>query len=152
PGRPQALDFTQRGHLTQLTAYVLSAALPEHVRERGAATVERFMKSIGRAVVVERRDRPSPGPGAAVTLVAACEGGLAGFRGLGERGRPIGRVARGACEHFLSGWRSSAGVDERLADQLVLPMSLAAGESRWTTPAVTEHLKTVAWVARRFLS
>jgi RNA 3'-terminal phosphate cyclase len=30
-------------------------------------------------------------------------------------------------------------------------MALAAGESRWTTPAVTEHLRTVLWVARQFL-
>ena len=36
-------------------------------------------------------------------------------------------------------------------DQLVLPMALTPGESRWTTSAVTEHLRTGLWVAGHFI-
>ena len=60
-------------------------------------------------------------------------------------------VAETACEAFLDWWKSGATCDEHLADQLVLPMALARGVSRWTTPAVTEHLRTVLWVAQQFL-
>ena len=60
-------------------------------------------------------------------------------------------VAQEAFEAFKTWWTSGAACDEHLADQLVLPMALAAGESRWSTQAVTEHLRTVLWVAEQFL-
>jgi RNA 3'-terminal phosphate cyclase (ATP) len=60
-------------------------------------------------------------------------------------------VAERPCEEFLAWWKSGAAVDEHLADQLVLPMALAPGESRWTTPTVTDHLRTVLWLVEKFL-
>jgi RNA 3'-terminal phosphate cyclase len=38
-----------------------------------------------------------------------------------------------------------------LADQLILPATLAEGPSRWTACRVTLHLLTNAWVVRQFL-
>jgi RNA 3'-terminal phosphate cyclase (ATP) len=150
-GSPQALDLTARGRLVSLTAYIVAAELPDHVVERGAGTVEAFMKSVGRKVTVERRQKQALNPGAAVVVVAECEGGLAGFVGLGERGKPMEEVAQKPCEAFMEWWKSGAACDEHLADQLVLPLALAAGESRWTTPVVTEHLRTVLWLTEHFL-
>lgn len=147
----QTLDWTERGKVTALRAYVVTSQLPPAVGERGAAAVERFLKGVGRKAKIEVRDLPSRGPGAAVTVVAECENGGAGFTGLGERGKPMERVAEEACEQFMEWSNSGAPVDEHLADQLVLPLSLSYGESRWSTPQVTEHLRTVAWVARQFL-
>jgi RNA 3'-terminal phosphate cyclase (ATP) len=145
------LDLTERGKLRSLRAYVVTAGLPEHVSQRGEAAVEKFMKGVGRPVSVERREVDAMNQGAAVTLVAECEGGLAGFSGLGERGKPMEQVAEAPCEAFMAWWRSGAACDEHLADQLALPMSLAQGESCWTTSVVTEHLRTVLWVAGQFL-
>ena len=145
------LRLTERGRLISLTAYVTTGSLPSQVSERGARAVERFMRGIGRPVHVERRELPSRSAGAAVTLAAECEGGFAGFTALGERGKPMETVAREACEEFMAWWKSDAACDEHLADQLVLPMALAGGESCWTTPVVTEHLRTVLWVVEQFL-
>ena len=50
-----------------------------------------------------------------------------------------------------SGSSLAASVDEHLADQLVLPCALAGSESRWTTPEITEHLRTVLFVTQQFL-
>lgn len=141
----------ERGRLKSLRAYIVTAELPEHVAERGAAAVEKWAKSVGRTVAVERRDKPSRGAGAAVVLAAECEGGWAGFTALGERGKPMERVAEEACEAFMLWWKSGAACDEHLADQLVLPMALLPGESRWTTPEVTDHLRTVLWLAEQFV-
>jgi RNA 3'-terminal phosphate cyclase (ATP) len=146
-----ALDLSERGKLVSLRAYVVTGSLPEHVSERGAAAVERFMKGVGRKVEIVRRELPSLNPGAAVTLAVECEGGFAGFSALGERGKPMEAVATDACEAFMEWWKSGAACDEHLADQLVLPMALARGESRWSTPVVTEHLRTVLWITGQFL-
>jgi RNA 3'-terminal phosphate cyclase (ATP) len=147
----QPLDFTERGKLVSLTAYVVTGSLPEHVSERGGKAVERFMKGVGRQVRIVRREMPSLNAGAAVTLAVECEGGFAGFSGLGERGKPMEEVATEPCEQFMAWWKSGAACDEHLADQLVLPLALAKGESRWTTPVVTEHLRTLLWVVQQFL-
>ena len=84
-------------------------------------------------------------------LVAGCEGGLAGFSALGERGKRMEAVAEEACRAYREWWETGAACEEHLADQLVLPMALTAGESRWTTSRVTEHLRTVLWVIPQFL-
>src|SRR5204863_6159251 len=104
----QPLVIEERGRLESLRAYIVTAELPEHVGERGAAAVEKFMKGVGRRVAVERRDRPSRGPGAAVILAAECEGGRGAFTALGERGKPVERVAEEACEQFMAWWKSDA--------------------------------------------
>lgn len=145
------VDLVERGRLVSLRAHILSSGLPDHVLDRGTAVVERYMRGIGRPVTVDRLGKPSPGPGAAVLIAAECENGLAGFASIGERGKPMEKVAEAPCEEFLKWWKSGAAVDEHLADQLVLPAALAGGESRWTTPAVTEHVRTVLWVVRQFL-
>lgn len=46
---------------------------------------------------------------------------------------------------------SRAGIDEYLADQLLLPLVLAQGSSELVTPRLTRHLLTNAEVIRKFL-
>ena len=147
------ITLTERKSLRKLTAHIVTSRLPEHVGERGAAAVQTFMKSVGRKVTIERHDSGelARSTGAAVVLTAECDGGFAGFSSLGERGKPMEKVAEQACDEFMKWWKTGAAVDEHLADQLVLPMSLVKGESRWTTPMVTEHLRTVLWAVEKFL-
>lgn len=151
PATPAALDLGERGRLESLRAFIVTANLPSHVAERGAATVVRAMKAIGRKVVTEHRDRPSPGPGAAVVVAAQCQNGLAAFNSVGELRKPMEKVAEAPCQEFLRWWKSGAACDKYLADQLVLPCCFAGGQSQWTTPVVTEHLRTVLQVAQQFL-
>jgi RNA 3'-terminal phosphate cyclase (ATP) len=60
-------------------------------------------------------------------------------------------VAEAACEDLLAHHRTGAPADPHLADQLVLPMALAEGESRVSTSHISQHLLTNVWVVRRFL-
>jgi RNA 3'-terminal phosphate cyclase (ATP) len=148
---PTVLDWSERGRLESLRAFIVTSNLPGHVAQRGADTVERAMKAVGRSVAVEWREKPSLGPGAAVTVAAECQHGLAAFSAIGELRKPMEKVAEAPCKEFMRWWKSGATCDEHLADQLVLPLCFAAGQSRWTTPVVTEHLRTVLWVAQQFL-
>jgi len=146
-------DFTTRGRLTSLTAIITTAELPPHVAERGAATVTTAIDrlGLGRQLTVVSQEKPSSGPGAAILLAAECENGHAGFIALGERGKPMERVAEEACRDFAAWWTSGAACDAHLADQLVLPLALAGAESRLTTPTCTEHLRTVIWLVEQLL-
>ncbi len=149
-GAPAPLRLAERGKLLALRATIVTSELPEHVSERGAAAVLHALRGSGQRVVVEQRQRPSAGPGAAVIISAVCEHGAGGFSALGERGKPMERVAEEACADFLRWWRSAAAVDAHLGDQLVLPLALAAGESCWTMPECTDHLRSVIWTVQQF--
>ncbi len=151
PGSSRLRPFTLagRGPIQAVTAHILTSGLPAEVGKRGAAAVEAALR--GLPLTVSVRDVPSPGTGAAVVLIAECEGSRAGFSALGQRGRPMEAVAGEACA-ALKEWRDTgAAFEEHLADQLVLPAALAAGTSRWTTARVTDHLRTVLWVVPQFL-
>ncbi len=148
---PLPVTLTERGDLRGLTALVVTSGLPPSVAERGIAAVRQGVGGLPVDLAVEARDVPSLGPGAAVLLVAECEGGLAGFSAIGERGKRMETVAEEACQAYRAWWETGAACEEHLADQLVLPMALTAGESRWTTSKVTEHLRTVLWVVPQFL-
>lgn len=145
------VQMPERGSLVELKAIVTTAQLPSHVAERGEATIEKFMKGIGRKITIERREMPSPGAGAAVLIAVECEAGFAGFTGLGERGKPMEKVAEEPCEAFLKWWKTGATCDEHLADQMALPAALTQAESVWTTPEVTEHLRTALHLAQMFV-
>ena len=147
----QPVTLTERGALLKMTALVVTSGLPLSVAERGIAAVRQTLSRLPVDLTVETRDASSVGPGAAVLLVADCEGGLAGFSSVGERGKRMETVAEEACLAFQEWWETGAACEEHLADQLVLPMALTSGESRWTTSRVTEHLRTVLWVVPQFL-
>ena len=77
---------------------------------------------------------------------------VAGFSAVGERGKPSEQVAEEACLDFLAfASHTEAAVDMHLADQLLMPMALAVGESTFTTCRVTSHLLTNAHVIRQFV-
>jgi RNA 3'-terminal phosphate cyclase (ATP) len=143
----RGIDAATRGARTSLDAFVVTSRLPGHVADRGAAAVAALLPE----ACVEIRAPGAFSPGAAVTIVAAQEGGLAGFSSIGRPGLPMETVATAACEEFLSWDATDAACDEHLADQLVLPACVAGGPSRWTTPRVTQHLRTVLAVADKFV-
>jgi len=154
--RPQAIHLVERGNLRALHATIVTAGLPAHVAERGAATLELMTRSFsfGPRFTITKREQPSHGRGAAVVITAEYDGGFGGFSALGARGVPMDTVAGQACIDFLNWWDARTGYaacDEHLADQLVLPAALARGESRWSAPVVSEHLRTALWVAQQFL-
>jgi RNA 3'-terminal phosphate cyclase (ATP) len=142
------ITLAERGKLVANVARVIVSALPEEVAQRGEQRLRDFLEPEARVETVEK---PSYGPGAAAFLAQRYENGFMGFSGIGERGKRMEVVCAEAGEPFRE-WQSGiATVDEHLADQLVLPAVLARGPSRWRTHAVTEHLRTVAWVVGHFL-
>jgi RNA 3'-terminal phosphate cyclase (ATP) len=144
-------DGAERGRLKLLRLFLVTSDLPASVAERGRDALMKELKGYGVPVKVEMRSLPSNGAGAAVVLTAECEQGIGGWTSLGERGKPMERVALEALRDFQKWFASEASVDEHLADQLVLPAALVPSTSRWTTPEATDHLHTVLFVAQQFL-
>jgi RNA 3'-terminal phosphate cyclase (ATP) len=89
-------------------------------------------------------------PGAGIFLVAEYEGVRAGFSALGAKGKPSEVVAEEAVAALLAHRDSGAALDCHLADQLVLPLALAGGVSRFSVERVSRHLTTNIWVVSQF--
>lgn len=145
------LAIQERGKLHSITAYIVTAGLPPDVGERGADAIRGSLSKFNAKLKIEIHDLASAGQGAAITVVAGSESSPVGFSAIGERGKRMETVAAEASAGFEAWYTSGAACDEHLADQLVLPQAITAGESRWTTCAVTEHLRSVLWLLPQFL-
>ncbi len=148
--RLQALSLQERGRLLQADGRALAANLPAHVAQRMADRARRVLAQSGVEARIRTERVRSASPGASLCLVGEYEHGRAGFQALGRPGKPAETVAEEAAAAFLDHHRSAAAVEEHLADQLVLPLAVAAGESVLSVSRVTSHLLTVAWVVGQF--
>jgi len=149
-GIPQDIDLSQRGDLLRVRGLSASSNLPKHIRTRQERAALQVLRSNGVNARIEVRDAPSKGRGTVVFLWAEFENVAAGFTSLGEKGKPAEQVAEEAALDLIEFVEGKAALDRHLADQLVLPMALAAGPSCFTTETVTQHLLTNAWVVNQF--
>src|SRR5919199_725145 len=70
---------------------------------------------------------------------------------IGERGKRAETVGIEASNRFLENYLKNAPIDYRLADMLVLPLSLLKGRNLFRVAKITEHLKTNLYVISRIV-
>ena len=153
PGCPQPVIIEDRGRLVSLRGVSGVTNLRHHdVAERMRTTATGLLAERGLVAEIAQTEWPGIGPGAAIVLTAEYEGGaVATFVGLGERGKPAERVAEEAVAEFLAHHDAGGAVDPHSADQILLPLALADGYSRFSVSEVTEHLRTNARTLRAFV-
>lgn len=127
------------------------ARLPENIAQRQADRAFFRLRSLKRPATI-RLESWDGGPGTMLGLEIPTEPAATLFFSLGERGKPAERVADEAVDQALPFLEASQeGVDLHSSDQLLLPLSLAQGQSRYEVTEITQHLLTNATVIRRFL-
>jgi RNA 3'-terminal phosphate cyclase (ATP) len=147
---PAGLDLRERGALLRVRGLSASSNLPRHIGTRQESAALQALRSNRVNARIDVLEAPSKGQGTVVFLWAEFDNAMAGFTSLGERGKPAERVAEEAADQLVQFLHSGAALDRHLADQMILPMALAAGPSRLTTEVVTQHLLTNAWVVNQF--
>lgn len=150
-GALKPLALTKRGDLARVWGIAAVTNLPSHIPQRMANRARNVLAEAGLEARVGPRRLRGAGPGAGIFLFAEYEHVVAGFTSYGRKGLPAEHVAEAACEDLLDHHRTGAPVDPHLADQLVLPMAVAGGESRLVTSEITQHLLTNTWVVQQFL-
>jgi RNA 3'-terminal phosphate cyclase (ATP) len=94
---------------------------------------------------------PSRNKGTLLLIHAQFESGSCCYYALGERSKPAEQVADEAVNAFISFLDSDGSVDQYLADQLLLPLSMVANDSIISTSQVTQHLLTNANIIKMFI-
>jgi RNA 3'-terminal phosphate cyclase (ATP) len=150
PSRPASLELLTPGPLSRITGRAVAANLPADIARRMADRATARLAPLATFVDVRVECPHASCPGAGIFLVAEYQHARAGFSALGARGKPSEQVAEEAADALLRHHASGAAIDRHLADQLLLPLALAAGPSRFTTEVATRHLETNAWVIEQF--
>jgi RNA 3'-terminal phosphate cyclase (ATP) len=140
----------QRGDLQRIRGLSMVSNLQESIAQRQQNRAVKRLADLGCPVEVEVQTLPSPGKGTLLLLHAEFEAGQACYFGLGARGKPAERVADEAVDALHTFLRGSGVVDEYLADQLLLPLAFADGDSEFRISKITQHLLTNAEVILAF--
>ncbi|MCI0399124.1 MAG: RNA 3'-phosphate cyclase [Chloroflexi bacterium] len=121
--------------------------LPSHIPHRMERRAYKLLTEAGLQATIRPLRERSAGPGAGMLLWLP----QAGFSSLGRPGLPAEQVTEAAVAELLDFVDNQAAVDLHLADQLLIPMTLAHGTSTLTTNRLTLHTLTNADLLRRWL-
>jgi RNA 3'-terminal phosphate cyclase (ATP) len=135
---------------TRATGFSAVAGLPEDIASRQAHRAVRRLKDRLKEVDIPEETWPG-GPGTVLAVILDTAPVPTLFFSLGERGKRAERVADEAVDEALAHLKAAPGVDLHSADQIVLPLALAAGPSAYPVAEVTQHLITNVAVIRHFL-
>ncbi len=143
------LDIVERGAVREERAQALVVRLPPSIAERELAVVGEKMGWSGEQLQLLTSNN-ALSPGNVLTLEIESEHLREVFTGIGERGVRAEVVAERAAEEAQRYLATEAPVGEHLADQLLIPLALAAGGS-YTTGPLTLHTTTNIEIIRKFL-
>jgi RNA 3'-terminal phosphate cyclase (ATP) len=144
------LRRNRRGNLQRIRGLSTVSNLQESIAQRQRNQAAKRLADLGCPVEIEAKTLPSPGKGSLLLLHAEFKAGQGCYFGLGAVGKPAEQVADEAVDALLAFLRGSGVVDEYLADQLLLPLAFADGDSEFRTSKITQHLLTNANVIRAF--
>jgi RNA 3'-terminal phosphate cyclase (ATP) len=153
PGPLTALALSDQGSLRRVSGVAFSSHLEERrVSERMASVCQARLRERGLECEIERvYDTRASHPGACLCVWSASStGARLGADRAGALRRSSEAIGRFVAGHLLADLGTGATVDRHAADQLVLFAALAAGQSRWLAPRLTEHLTTNLWLVERF--
>lgn len=149
------LELMERGKLLNRQVRAIVSALPVKIAHRETARVIRKL-NWDRAAT-EHIDAADPvGPGNVLFAELEYENLTTVFTGFGRQGVPAEKVADTVVRDVRRYLKSDAPVGPHLADQLMLPMAIAASfsgkASRFRTVPLTQHSLTQSEIIRRFLN
>ena len=145
--KPWSLStFDQHG---SLYADIKSAGLNVSIAEREAAVIQRKLR-LPQHVIHCNPDLSSVGPGNALSIFYQTDHYTECFSSCGAVRKSAERVAGEAVAQCQAYLKTAAPVGEHLADQLMLPLLVAAGGS-YRTGGVSTHAQTNATIINRFV-
>lgn len=149
--QPLLLDAAGALHEIRVVAQV--ARLPLHVPQRMAAAARSALADLGpvdiQAGVLHAAQ--ATGTGGALTLVAKTEYSLLGATAVAQRGVPAERLGDRAGQALRTELLSGAALDVHAADQLLIYLAQARGDSRFCVRELSPHAQTMLWLIGQFL-
>lgn len=156
--RLKPIRLERHDHVKVIRGLSYSSRLPDHIARRMASSASKVLKEAGFEADI-KLEILQPGhhkcalsPGCGIVLWAEMAGGsILGSDNLGELGKPAERVGEEAARRLLDEIHGGATVDRHAADQLIVYMALAEGESVIKTSEMTLHTLTCIEISKKLL-
>ncbi len=148
----QPVDFTEKGKLEKIEVFSVASRNLES-RQVAERQYKSFLKETNPPVTVEPHLTyvNSLNPGTGLTVISKYSSGTnTGCFIVGEKKISAEFVGKLCSEKWKENEKSSGAVDEYAADQLIIPLSLIDGNSKFTTNKITNHTKTNIELAEKF--
>lgn len=144
------LTIIQRGRLLHIQGISAVANLNLSIADRQKRQALRRLEKCCPGTKIKTVQLPAQSKGTFLLLLAEFEFSRCCYFALGELGKPAERVADEAVDALEAFLETGAAIDQYLADQLLLPLSLAGSPSEIKTCQVTQHLLTNAAIIQVF--
>jgi RNA 3'-terminal phosphate cyclase (ATP) len=148
--QPRPLEVTQLQAVERITIQSAVAGLPVSIAARQDRQASDRLRATGFPLESRVEEWPG-GPGTMLALILHGPAAPTMFFALGARGKRAERVADEAVDEAMAYLASPGGADPHSADQLLLPLALAPGQSRYLVSAIRSHLLTNAQVIGHFI-
>jgi RNA 3'-terminal phosphate cyclase (ATP) len=144
------VNLVERGTLRDIAVRAVAANLPAQIPQRMADRTSALLTGLDVPVAIEPLRVRAACAGAGIFLTAHYENIRCGFSALGARGKPAEQVAEEAVKGLLAHHDAGAALDEHLGDQILAPLAVADGPSRFSVQRISRHLETNAWLVEHF--
>jgi RNA 3'-terminal phosphate cyclase (ATP) len=142
------INLLERGKIQGYRIHGIVSKIPLKVAEREVKAVIKKLSLPESCTSVEEVD--SPGPGNTVAIEIESEHVTEVFTGFGKKGVPAEKIAMYAVNEVRRYLSAGVPVGTYLADQLLVPMTLAGGGT-FLTLAPSHHTNTNIQIMKRFL-
>ena len=146
--RGEPFELLERGPVRARSAVALLARLPEHIGQREIGVLRDRLGLAEESCRIE--NVTAHGAGNALHVRIDCARVTTLFAGFGARGVPAEQVASRLALEVEQYLNADVALDSHLADQILLPLALAAG-GRFSTLQPSAHTATNATVIGKFL-
>jgi RNA 3'-terminal phosphate cyclase (ATP) len=150
----QPLRLEAPGAVKKIWGIALSSLLKEQsVSDRMAESTKRALEAAGYHADIEViYDDSALQAGAGLAIFADLSSGARiGSDRAGAPGRRSETIGKYVARRLLEDLKTGATLDRFASDQIIPLAALAAGESRFLIPRVSEHIESSAWLSREFL-
>jgi RNA 3'-terminal phosphate cyclase (ATP) len=150
----QPLLLDRPGKVEKIWGIALSSRLKEQsVSDRMAASAKRALGEAGHHADIQvLYDDSAFQAGACLAVFADLSGGARmGADRAGAPGRRSETIGKFVARQLLEDLKTGATLDRHASDQIITLAALAAGESRFRIPNVSQHVESNAWLSREFL-
>jgi RNA 3'-terminal phosphate cyclase (ATP) len=152
-GELQPLQLRGGGTVKKIWGIALSSRLQERsVSERMAGAARKVFKSAGYEPGIDvLYDDTALQAGAGMAVFADLDESRLGSDRAGAPRRSSEAIGIYVARQLLQDLQTGASLDRYACDQIIPFAALAAGESRFKIPYLSEHVESSAWLSREFL-
>lgn len=148
-----ALALDSPGPLAEIRGFAHVANLPSHIVQRMAASAAAELAGFPLPLIEQTilGKEEAIGAGGAIVLAAATERTVLGSAATAEKGVPAEQLGMEAGRNLRQELASGATLDVHAADQALIYLALASGDSRFYSRTLSSHAATTMWLLEQFL-